>query len=241
MRYAGGRAPWGKSHSTPALLTLHGTRQVVFLSTTEPPTSWDAASPTLVSSFDPEDGELLWRTEVLLSCLPIPGPIRIDDERIFVTGGYRSGSKLLRIVEDGEAVRVEQEASIGRGSQVHAPILHEGHLYLVANENWTSKRPRKHEGGLMCLGLDGEEKWRTGDEPYFGWGNMILAGRHLVLLDGDTGVLRVVDPTPSGYTPVAEAPLFTDVGSEPRMWAPLALANGLLVLRSQDELVCVRL
>ena len=112
------------------------------------------------------------------------------------------------------------------------------------NENWNDPRNLRKEGGLLCLGLDGKERWRTGDDPYFGRGSWVLAGDHLLLQDGKTGVLRVVEATGEGYRQVAEADLF-GVGSEDRrdhqMWAPMALAGNRLLLRSQDELLCVQL
>ena len=233
--------PVGYSHSTPVLLELHGEPQIVFLSTMEGASGNEEAAPTTISSFDPEFGDLLWRTITTLTRLPIPGPIQVDDERIFMTGGYRGGSTLMRISkEDGYAF--EELFHIERGSQVHFPLLHDEHLYLLVNENWNTERRRRAEGGLLCLGLDGEERWRTGDAPYFGRGPVLLAGEHLLIQDGFNGVLRVAQATPEGYRQVAEANLFgIDDRRDHRMWAPMALAGRNLLLRSQEQLLCVRL
>ena len=128
----------GESHSTPTVLELQGRRQIVFLSTREPPSSWDAPSPTLVSSFDPEDGSVLWQTETLLTCLPIPAPVQVGENRIFVTGGYRSGSKLLELTHTDGEFRLEEVFAIARGSQIHAPVLHDDHLYLIVTRTGTT-------------------------------------------------------------------------------------------------------
>jgi hypothetical protein len=40
---------------------------------------------------------------------------------------------------------------------------------------------------------------------------------------------------------VADARLFESTSRDGQMWAPMALAGGRLLLRSQEELVCVRL
>ena len=94
----------------------------------------------------------------------------------------------------------------------------------------------------MCLTLDGKEQWRTKDAPFFGRGNAILAGDHLVIQDGFNGTLRVAQATQDGYRQVAEANLF-GIGDrkDHQMWAPMALAGQLLLLRSQDTLLCVEL
>jgi len=232
----------GYSHSTPALLNLLGRPQIVFLSTLFQTGGQDEAAPTTISSFDPKDGALLWRTETPLTRLPIPGPVQIDEQRFFVTGGYRGGSTLLSIQHKDGAYSFETLFHIERGAQIHPPLLHDGHLYVLVNENWNNERNRRAEGGLLCLGLDGKERWRTGDAPFFGRGNALLAGDHLLIQDGHSGVLRAVRATPEGYRPVGEANVFgVEDTRDHEMWAPMALAGGRLLMRSQEELVCLRL
>jgi len=231
----------GYSHSTPVLMDLLGKRQIVFLSTMYQTSGVDQSAPTTISSFDPEFGELLWRTETELTRLPIPPPVRIDDQRFFVTGGYRGGSTMLRIAQTEEGYAFEELFHLERGAQVHAPILFEDHLYLIVNENWNDQRSRRGEGGLMCLSLEGKELWRTKDDPYLGRGNLFLAGDALIVQDGYDGTLRVVPATPKGYSTLAQArPFGPGDGRDQEMWAPMATANGLVVMRSQDELICLR-
>jgi len=234
--------PVGTSHSTPTLLELNGRRQLLFLSTTYPASGTDKAAETTITSFDPATGGVLWQVETLLTRIPIPGPVKVDDEHIFVTGGYRGGSTLIRIENEGDdEFYIDELFHIDRGAQTHAPLLYENHLYVLVNENWNYSRRRK-EGGLLCLTLEGDEVWRTGDDPFFGRGNAILAGDKLLIQDGDNGVLRVVEATHEGYRQVAEANVFgTKDDRDRQMWAPMALADGLLLMRSQDELLCVKL
>jgi len=233
----------GISHSTPVLLELLGQQQILFVSTPfDGPGSIDAAGILTISSYDPEDGSLLWETETEGSTYPIPGPVQVTDDTFFVTGGYRGGSALLKISSAGDGYSFERLFYSQRGAQVHNPILFEDHLYLLVNENWTEQRNRRGEGGLLCLGLDGKERWRTGADPYFGRGNAILAGRHLLVQDGANGTLRVVEATPEAYREVASANVFgIDDRRDHQMWAAMALSGRLLLMRSQDELLCVRL
>ena len=232
----------GYSHSTPVLLELLGKAFVVFLSHENPASGQDAPAPSTIFGFDPADGGTRWKVATMLSRLPIPAPVRIDNERIFVTGGYRAGSTMLKIAKKDGEYTFEELFHIDRGAQVHIPLLHDDHLYLIVNENWNDARPRRTEGGLLCLSLDGEQMWRTADDPHFGRGNLLLAGDHLLVQDGQSGMLRVIPATPAGYAPLAEANVFevTD-RRDHQMWAPMALAGRRLLMRSQDKLVCLEI
>ncbi|MFT5048842.1 MAG: outer membrane protein assembly factor BamB [Chlamydiales bacterium] len=232
----------GFSHSTPVLVELHGKRQVLFMSTGVTGTGQEEAAPTMVSSFDPGDGSLIWRHQTVLTRLPIPAPIKVDEDRLFLTGGYRGGSTMLRVEENDSEYSFEELFHIERGSQIHLPLLHEGHLYVLVNENWNNGRARQKEGGLLCLSLEGEEVWRTGAEPFFGRGNAILAGGYLLIQDGHNGVLRVVEPTTAGFELIAEANVFEiDDRSDHEMWSNMALSDGQLLIRSQEHLLCIKL
>jgi outer membrane protein assembly factor BamB len=232
----------GYSHSSPVLLHLLGETQLVFLSNANSGSGQDQAAPTIISAFDPEDGTPLWQTETMLTRLPIPGPVQVDDERFFLTGGYRAGSTMMKITKDGGDYAFEELFHIDRGAQVHLPILHDEHLFVIVNENWNDQRSRRKEGGLLCLDLDGEEVWRTADDPYLGRGNLLLAGDNLLIQDGYSGTLRVVPATSAGYAPIAEVNVFgVEDERDHNMWAPMALAGNYLLLRSQEELLCLEL
>ena len=197
---------------------------------------------TMLSAYRPADGELLWQSEKYNSLYPITLPVQLDTEHLFLTSGYQSGSSLLRIVKEGDEYQVSEIFHHEKGSQIHVPILVNEYLYVLANENDNHPRPRRNEGGLMCLNLKGEVQWRTGEDPFFGRGAMIYADGMLIIQDGFDGTLRLVQPSPDSYQPLAEANVF---GIEDRrdheMWAPLALANGRLLMRSQDTLLCLDL
>ena len=234
--------PVGTSHSTPVLFDLLGELQIAFVSSPPGATSLNEAGVFTISSFSPKDGSLLWETETLGSTYPIPGPVQVGNDKLFITGGYRGGSALLQITKKGDEYSFERLFYSERGAQVHNPILYDEHLYLVVNENWNQPRNLRKEGGLLCLGLDGTEKWRTGSDPYFGRGNVILAGDHLLVQDGFNGTLRVVKASPKGYEEVASAAIFGEnVRGDKQMWGAMALAGRHLLMRSQDTLVCVEL
>jgi outer membrane protein assembly factor BamB len=252
-------AGYGFSHSSPTLVNLHGREQIVFLSARldpdgrrDAPSQEDDSSSlrrpllpatlTYLSSFLPATGDLLWQTGEYRSYYPIPVPVQVGDEHLLLTSGYTSGSALLQVQWQEDQAQVKKLFQQPRGSQIHVPIQVGDHFYLLANENDNDPRPRRKEGGLMCMDRAGQELWRTGDSPYFGRGCMIYADGLLIVQDGYNGVVRLIEPSPEGYRPLAEANLFGIHDRRDRqMWAPLALADGRLLLRSQRELKCVDL
>ena len=80
---------------------------------------------------------------------------------------------------------------------------------------------------------------------------MILADGLLLATDGARS-LYLVEPDPSGYKQIASADLFPEaaagsendiasrVGGRNLNWAPMALADGKLLLRDQTQLKCIK-
>ena len=230
----------GVSHSSPVLLEVLGERGILVLTTDTTPTGFNQSAPMKLSCVDPKNGTLRWQHSLTLSRLPVPPPVKVADDKLFLTGGYRGGSTLLQLAKKDGKVEFKELFHIERGSQTHPALFHDEHLYLVVNENWNDLG-KEEEGGLLCLGLDGKERWRTGAAPYFGRGPSILAGGHLLIQDGRDGTLRVVKADPKSYQEVAAHALFGEPRSrDEEMWAPMALVGDLLLLRSQEELVCLK-
>jgi len=227
----------GQSYCTPMLAEIHGISQLLFISSNE-----DRIG--IISSIDPQTGEIIWQYKGYGARHVIPAPFAISGNRIFITSGYGSGSSLIEVLKDGEAYDFREIFYTELGSQVHLPVFHENHLYFLANENGNQRNSRHEEGGLTCMNLDGTVDWRTGNAPNFGRGNMIFADGMLIILDGIDGTLRLIEPQSAGYRQIAEAPIFdteTRDGEDQQMWAPMALSEGKLVLRSQNLLKCVDL
>lgn len=131
------------------------------------------------------------------------------------------------------------------GDHTKAPILYNGYFYAQFSTN--SKRD-----GLACMDMDGKVVWKTMRNPLFDKGSMILADGVILATDGKNS-LYVIEPSPSGFKPLATAEVLKTAGnsvndqtSSSRMggvaqnWAPLALAGGKLLIRDQSRLLCVR-
>ena len=83
--------------------------------------------------------------------------------------------------------------------------------------------------------MDGQVKWKTGEEPPSARVGSVLADGLLLATDGNT-MLYLIDPDPSGFKPLASAELL-EPGTN---WAPLALVDGKLLIRDQKQMKCVQ-
>lgn len=225
-------SPGLAGYVSPVIATLDGVEQLVVVSASNK----DASVKGAVSGLSLKDGSVLWRYDGWQCWIPIPYPTPVAGDRLFITGGYGAGSVMLQVKKSGanfevsEVYRLDSETC---GSQVHQPIIYKDHIYLNSNSN-ESKR------GLSCFTLDGKLKWRTTDTPdlpIFGLGSLIFADGMLIMLDGNTGILHLVEPNPDGYKELARTPVVE--GRE--MWAPLALTDGKLLVRSQSGMKCLKL
>jgi len=115
------------------------------------------------------------------------------------------------------------------GTHVHPPVLHEGHLYGHCTTN------TGRSDGLVCMGIDGTVKWKTRRSPAFDKGGFILADGLILSIDGKHGILYLIDPSPEGFRKLASV----DLLDTQECWAPLALADGKLLIRDQKQMKCV--
>jgi hypothetical protein len=100
------------------------------------------------------------------------------------------------------------------------------------------------------MSMDGKIMWTTKRDPDFNKGSMILADGLILATDGNK-TLYLIEPDPSAYKQIASAEVLAEGGvdtSEPmtrfggsnQNWAPLALADGKLLIRDQSQLKCVK-
>ncbi len=226
----------GDSHSSPVVMNFGGKEQIVILT---------AGEKGGLHSYDPSTGEKLWHSKIYENRIPITVPVQIDGERLFASGGYDSGSKMISVKKSGSKFELKELWHTKKGSQVHPPILIQDHLYFLANENSNHKsKTRRKKGGLVCFTLEGKELWNTGNDPFMGRGASLYADGMLIIQDGENGLLRLVEPSSEGFKVKAESNVFgTKLKSRQdlRYWSPIALSDGKLLLRGQRQLVCVQM
>lgn len=212
------KLPGSAGYVSPKIITIAGSDQLVMIS-----------AKGAVMGMDPKTGQTLWSYSGWSCRIPVPNVTEIGDGRIFITGGYKAGSAMIKIEGSSGKYNVKEIFTTPDfGTHVHPAILYKGHLYGHCSTNET-------KDGMMCMDLTGKVKWKTRRSPLFDKGGFILVDDVILSIDGNKGFLYVIEPTPKGFTPLAKAKLLdTDT-----CWAPLALSGGKLVIRDQKQMKCV--
>ena len=176
-----------------------------------------------------KDGKLLWEFGRKFNVAVAPSPIAVDEERVFMTASYDAGSVMVRVRRTGEAFKAEAVFDMKNNewnSEVHTPIVYKGHMFAVG---------KKKRGLFTCLSFDGKEVWTSEGKASFGLGSFMMADGMFFVLDGDTGKLRLIEASTTGYNELASAQVLA--GQE--VWGPMALSDGKLVLRDLTKMICL--
>jgi outer membrane protein assembly factor BamB len=185
-----------------------------------------------VAGVSADRGQLLFSStewpEQFATC---PSPVVLPEGRIFLSSGYgnRTGSLVLQLAtESGESLTAKPILRLAPrqfNSEQQTPILFEDHVYGV----------RKRGGGqLVCLDLEGNERWNSGPDR-FGHGPYLIADGLIFVMD-DGGSLTLAEATPAGYRRLARCQVFED-GRD--AWGPMALVAGRLIVRDMTRMACL--
>jgi len=226
-------------YSSPVLTTIDGVDQAVLMTPLraapdEEEQEEQEKEPTFegggLYGIDAKKGEILWNYKGIACNITIPPITLIGDGRMFVTAGYEAGSAMIKVVRKLGKFQVHELFKTDEyDAQIHPALFYKDHLYLNGNSN-------ERRNGLMCLSLEGKVLWKTRRKPSFGRGGLILADGMIYIVEGDKGHLYLVKATPKEYTEVG---MVKDVLKGEEIWAPLALADGKLVIRDQQQLKCL--
>ena len=208
---------WPMSHASVMQATLGGTKQYLYNNLFG--TVGVAAS----------DGSLLWHHPFKFNVAVAPAPLPLDDDRVLITAGYDAGGAILSVGHDGGSWSTEEVVPLPPSlwnSEIHTPIFHDGHLFSVG---------RLKRGLLTCQDDEGKVMWTSEGKASFEMGSYLLADGLLFVLEGKTGMLRLVEATTSEYRELARA----QVLSGHDVWGPPALADGKLVIRDMGRMVAL--
>jgi outer membrane protein assembly factor BamB len=177
-----------------------------------------------------DDGSLLWdETQWKEVFATSPSPVPLPDGRLFLCSGYdKLGGMILTLQQTDGAFEVSEHAEIARkvfNSEQQTPVLYQGYLYGV----------KKLRGGqLLCMDLDGNEVWNSGDLKFGHGPYMIADGMVFALSEG--GLLAIIEATPEGFQLLGQAQVLEDAHEA---WGPMALVSGRLVLRDVHRMLCL--
>ena len=216
-----GRTQWeatddGASCSTPVVRELEGQPRAFFLT---------RAGLKVV---DPSDGtvnfEFPFRSpkhESVNAASPI-----VVGNRIFLTAAYKVGAVVLEIKDGG--MRTVWRDRDAMQSHWATAVFSDGYIYGVHGRH-------ESEAEIRCLNFDsGELAWRS--PRGLGRATLLMAQNHLIVL-GERGDLALVVVSPQSYI---EKKRIRGVMKYPA-WSPPVLANGLLYLRDETQVMCLDL
>lgn len=184
-----------------------------------------------------EDGKILWKFDNWQVTPALsPSPVLIGDDRMFFSAAYKAGCLMLKIDQDDDSntivVKVFRRGPEVFGSVQQTPILYNKHIYGVLTNNAGEDKLQ-----MVCMNLNGVRLWSSGPENRFELGPYLIADGKILALDGKTGALTMASATPSGWKTLAKAQVLD--GHE--AWAPMAIADGRLVLRDLTKMICLDL
>ncbi|MEK7405752.1 MAG: PQQ-binding-like beta-propeller repeat protein [Acidobacteriota bacterium] len=175
------------------------------------------------------DGKLLWQFPRKFNVAVVPSPLAMDGERVFMTASYDAGSVMVRVRPGGGAFQAEAVFDMKNNewnSEVHTPIVHKGHFFAVG---------KKKRGLFTCLTFDGKTVWDSDGKASFELGSFLLADNMFFVLEGRTGLLRLIEASATAYKELAKAQVLN--GQE--VWGPMALSDGKLVVRDFTKMACI--
>ncbi|MFC1794935.1 PQQ-binding-like beta-propeller repeat protein [Planctomycetota bacterium] len=224
VKWASPALPGGVGYVSPTIVTIAGDDHLVMITA-----GGRGGGGGVVIGMGPGSGKQLWIYEGWSCRIPCANVTEIGDGRLFVTGGYEAGSAMIKIARTGDSFAVtELYKTDDFGTHVHPAILYKDHLYAHCTTN-------TRRDGMVCMDLDGEVKWKTGRSPVFDKGGFILADGLILSVDGQKGILYLIEPDPAGYKELAKAKLL----DTNECWGELALVDGKLLIRDQKQMRCV--
>ncbi len=213
------------SHSSLMPATIGGVKQYLYLTMKS------------LMGIAAADGKLLWSIPFTARIVAVPSPVSIGDGRVFVTSGYEAGSAMFQVEKSNlgfAARKLYALTSTQFNSEAQTPILYSNHLFAVSS---------KTRGRFTCLGLDGKVVWQSpvvsGNaeaSKTFELGAFLMADGLFFVLDGRTGMLRLVEANTKEYKELASAQILK--GED--VWGPMALSDGRLIIRDMSQMVCLQ-
>ncbi len=195
-----------QSYTSPMTLTLNGVRQLVVV------TAERALGMTI------DDGSVLWEHPWTVPVVPnISQPLAVSDQRLFLSAGYGKGATVIEISGEDPPFSIEPVWLNNRmKNKFSSSVLHDGFIYGL------------DEAILACLDAEtGQLQWKGGR---YGYGQLLLAGDHLIVLT-ERGEIALVQATPDRHIELAVSPAI-----EGKTWNVPAIADGRLLVRNSREM-----
>ena len=236
-----------ESYASPSVVKIDREDHIVMVISSTNPIGHRELPQTLgkIVGIDPLTGKILWEYDKWHCHISVPSAVDAGENKVLVVGGYELGATMIKVEKkaDGSYGATELFTTEEFGDQTKPPILHNGYFYAQYGTN-------NRRDGLVCMSMDGQIMWKTKRSPDFNKGSMILADGLILATDGEKS-LYLIEPDPTAFKPIASAEILAEggtnsegialrVGGATQNWAPIALADGKLLIRDQSRIMCVK-
>ena len=197
-----------QAYTSPMLVTLAGWRQLLVVTATR------------IVGLKAEDGALLWEIPWRVQYdNAIAQPVLVGTNQFVISAGYGGGCALMEVSRSGDDFAARQVwKNQNLKNKFNSSVFWNGFVYGL------------DEGILTCLdAATGKRQWKDGR---YGYGQLLLASGHLVVLSGE-GELILVRANPLRHEEVAR---FQAI--QGKAWNHPAIAGGLLLVRNAVEMAC---
>lgn len=209
------------SYASPHLVTLDG--EQVVLQTVD----------NLLIGVAAATGELLFehpwpgQSDNMPSCSQ---PVAVGEDRLLMTKGYGYGSSLLSVERDGDGWTTkplwDPEVKPVLQTKYSNVVVRDGFAYGLNGDR------------LQCVEIaTGERQWRERRRPSFGFGQVLLAGEHLII-STESGEIILASASPDAYT---ELGAIQALSADEVCWNNPVLVGTTLLHRNAVEAVALRL
>ncbi len=212
------------SHASVLLTEFHGVKQYIY-----------AGIGGITACA--EDGELLWQNRSWKPPVWAPTPVKIAADRLFMTAGYGAGAAILQIDSSkGKFTATLSESwkpNQGPASEQQTPLLLGNLLITIQPKDAGARRSELIAAEVATLPAISAS---SGKSRRFGLGPYLYADDAFWIADDD-GVLHIYSFSEQQFTELAKYKVLPGVDS----WGPIALANGIMLLRDSTSMVCLDL